>query len=111
MAAGKLDAAMTLYSPDAEVILPGQSPVKGTIAIRQWWADTLKEYEFQVSPHLVEATDIGDAVVLQGKAVGKLVARSGSGSVDIDSWFVQIYRKQPNGSYLFWRGASGPNPK
>lgn len=110
MRAGDLDAAMTLYDPDAQVIRPAQPVIKGVVDIRRWWEETLKDYEFRVSPRLVEATDVG-AVVLQGQAVGSLVSRASGACVDVDSWFVQIYRRQATGEYLFWRGASGPNPK
>jgi len=110
MGAERLDAAMTLYAADAEVILPGQSPVVGASAIRSWWASTLSEYEFRVSPELVEAADLGDGVMLRGRAFGKFVSKKDGSALNIDSWFVQIYRRQPNGTYLFWRGASGANP-
>jgi ketosteroid isomerase-like protein len=111
MQSGNFDEAMKLYATDAQVILPGQARIVGKGNIRKWWAAMLKESQFRVTPHLIEETDVGDAVVLEGKAVGQLVSKSGAPSVDIDIWFVQIYRKQPNGTFLFWRGASGANPK
>jgi len=111
LAIGDLDSAMTLYTSDAQVIQPDMAPVVGTDAIRTWWQETLKEYEFQVSPQLTEVTDIGNAIVLQGKAKGTLGSKSGGASVNIDLWFMQIYKKQQDGSYLFWRGTSGSNPK
>jgi ketosteroid isomerase-like protein len=110
MRTGRLDAAMTLYTADAEVILPGQASVTGTNAIRSWWASTLNEFEFGVSPELVESVDLGNGVVLRGRVSGKLISRKGGTSIDIDSWFMQIYRRQSDGTYLFWRGASGSNP-
>jgi ketosteroid isomerase-like protein len=110
MRAGRLDAAMTLYADDAEVILPGQASVIGINAIQSWWASTLNEFEFEVSPELVEAVDLGNGVVLRGRVSGKLVSRKGNPAIDINSWFMQIYRQQPDGRYLFWRGASGSNP-
>jgi hypothetical protein len=56
------------------------------------------------------ATRSGDAVVIRGTAVGELVPKSGAAVVHVDSWFMQIYRRQADGSLRFWRGANGPNP-
>ena len=108
--AGDLDSAMSLYAPDAAIILPNQPRITGAASIRTWWESTLKDREFKVSPELVEASDLGSTVVLEGRAAGKLVSRSGGPPIEINIWFVQIYRVQPDGRFLFWRGASGPNP-
>lgn len=107
---GQIDSAMNLYAPDAQILLPNQVAVKGKRDIRNWWQGILKDYNFKVSPKLVEATNADDMVILQGNAIGQLISRSGGAPVAINIWFMQIYRKQPNGEFLFWRGASGSNP-
>lgn len=108
--AERLDAAMALYATDAQVILPSQAPVVGVNAIRTWWAALLGEFEFNVLPELIEAVDLGDGVLLRGRAVGFLLSRQDKSATPVDIWFMQVYRRQPDGAYLFWRGASGANP-
>lgn len=108
--AGRLEAAMALYAADAQVILPGQSPVVGKEAIRAWWAGTLSAFEFRLTPELTEAADLAGAVMLRGRTVGSLISKKDGSVVPVDIWFMQIYRREPDGSYLFWRGASGANP-
>ena len=108
--ADQFEVAMGLYAPDAQILLAGQVPITGKINILNWWQATLKDYRLRVAPRLIEAVNVGEAVILQGEALGQLESRSGSASLKIDIWFIQIYRKQSNGEFLLWRGASGPNP-
>ena len=43
--------------------------------------------------------------------MGVFPPRNGDAAVPVDSWFLQIYRRQADGTLLFWRGVNGPNPK
>lgn len=110
MAAGDIDRLMELYTPDALIQSPGERPIAGTTAIRAFWQTTFDRYHVQLVPEVQEVTTFGEMVVVRGRAVGVFAPKSGEAAMPIDSWFMQIYRRQPDGTLRFWRGTNGPNP-
>jgi hypothetical protein len=66
-------------------------------------------YHVQLSPEVQEVTTFSEVVVVRGRAVGVLTSRNDQSAVPVDSWFMQIYRRQADGTLLFWRGANGPS--
>jgi uncharacterized protein (TIGR02246 family) len=110
MAAGDLEQLMQLYTPDAVIQSPGEAPVAGTTAIRAFWRSTFEKYQVQLVPEVHEATVFGDVVVVRGRASGVFAPRGHGEAVTVDTWFMQIYRRQADGALRFWRGANGPNP-
>jgi ketosteroid isomerase-like protein len=110
MEAGDLDGLLTLYLPDAIIQGAGQPPVAGTAALREFWRTTFDAYRVRATPEILEAIAFGNVVVVRGRAVGELAPTDGGAPVVLDTWFLQVYRVQPDGSVLFWRGANGPNP-
>jgi uncharacterized protein (TIGR02246 family) len=110
MAAGDLERLMQLYAPDALIQSPKATPVRGTQAIRAFWSKTFDQYRVELIPEVDEVTTLADTWVVRGRAVGTLTPRTEGAAIHVDTWFQQVYRKQPDGSVLFWRGANGPNP-
>ena len=110
MASADIDRLMQLYAPDAIIQSPKEVPVLGAAAIRAFWLTTFDRYRVELTPQVQEVTSAADAVIVRGRATGTLVSRTGEPDIHVDSWFLQIYRKQPDGSLLFWRGSNGPNP-
>jgi ketosteroid isomerase-like protein len=110
MAAGSIDRLMLLYATDAIIQSPREAPVAGTAAIRAFWLGTFERYRVELTPEVQEVTTVADAVVVRGRATGTLTSRAGEPAVHVDTWFMQVYRTQPDGTLLFWRGANGPNP-
>jgi ketosteroid isomerase-like protein len=110
MTMGNIDRLMQLYAADAIIQSPREAPVVGAAAIRAFWLGTFDRYGVELTPEVQEVTTVADAVVVRGRATGTLTSRTGEPAVHVDTWFMQVYRKQPDGALLFWRGANGPNP-
>jgi ketosteroid isomerase-like protein len=110
MAAGDIDQLMALYTEDALIQSAGERPLSGTTAIRAFWQTTFDRYDVQLIPEIHEVTSVAEMVVVRGRAVGVLAPKSEAAAMLVDSWFMQIYSKQADGSLRFWRGANGPNP-
>ena len=110
MAAGDIEALLALYLPDALIQGPAQPPVVGTAAIRAFWLARFAQYRLDIEPEVQEVTVFGDLVVVRGRTVGVFSPRNGDAAVPVDSWFLQIYRRQADDTLLFWRGVNGPNP-
>jgi ketosteroid isomerase-like protein len=110
MAAGNIDRLMQLYATDAIIQSPREAPVAGTAAIRAFCLSTFDRYRVELSPEIQEVTAVADAFIVRGRASGTLSPRNGEPAVRVDTWFMQVYRRQPEGTLLFWRGANGPNP-
>ncbi|GJE03632.1 YybH family protein [Methylobacterium isbiliense] len=110
MGDGNLEDLMTFFADDAVLQNPGQPALVGIAAIRAFWSNTLAGFVARVTPYVREADEFGEAVVLSGKVTGVMVSRANGAETPIDAWFLQVYRRQPDGSLRFWRGANGPNP-
>lgn len=109
MKAGDIERLLALYLPDALIQGPAQPPIVGTAAIRAFWLARFERYHLQVEPEVHEVTGFGDIVVVRGRTAGVFSPRNGDPAVPVDSWFLQIYRRQADGTLLFWRGVNGPN--
>ena len=110
MAAGDVERLLDLYTQDAVIQSPGELPIEGTTAIRSFWKAMFDRYQVQLTPEVGEVAVFGDIVVVRGRAVGVLAPKHGDAALQVDTWFMQIYRRQADGSLRFWRGTNGPNP-
>lgn len=109
MAGGNLDELLGLYAQDAIIQSASQPPVVGLDAIRNFWAATFAQFEVHIVPDVQEVSDFGEALVLRGRAVGELVPKDGGVPIQVDTWFMQVYKRETGGQVHFWRGANGPN--
>jgi ketosteroid isomerase-like protein len=110
MAAGDIERLLELYLPDALIQGPAQPPIVGTAAIRAFWLARFERFHVEIEPQVQEVTVFGDIFVVRGRTVGVFSPRNSDAAVPVDSWFLQIYRRQADGTLLFWRGVNGPNP-
>jgi ketosteroid isomerase-like protein len=108
--AGKLESMMSLFAEDVVLLGSGQPPVVGKAAVSAFWKSFLEQFNVQGGVHeLDDVTNVGDAVVLQGRARATWIPKSGGSPVVTDNWFLHIYKRQPDGSLVLWRGAFGAN--
>jgi ketosteroid isomerase-like protein len=103
-----LDGMMTLFADDAVIFGAGQAPITGKPTIRAWWKGILEQFDVKGVHEIGEVTSVGDVIVMQGQGRGTLTPKAGGTTVTIENWILQIYRRQPDGSLRFWRGAFGP---
>ena len=99
---GHLDAALTLYEPDATFVMPnalGGGSVTGLTGLREAFKGFLA-----ISPVLTinpERTVVaGDTALVIGNWT--LTGRDGDGNdIDIGGRYADVVRRQPDGSWLF----------
>lgn len=108
-ATANLDALVRLFAEDAIILGPSQPAISGKPAIRAWWKGILDQFTVEAVHDLEEVTSIGEVVVVRGKGRGQLKPRAGGAAVLIDTWFLQVYRRQRDGTFAYWRGSFGPN--
>jgi ketosteroid isomerase-like protein len=106
-----LDGLMDLYTEDALIQSAGEAPIIGLTSIRGFWSATFARYRVHLVPRVDEENEFTDVVVVRGGARGTLAPKNGAPPIEVDVWFVQVYRKDEGGRLRFWRGANGPNPR
>jgi ketosteroid isomerase-like protein len=110
MARAALERLIGLYSPDAIISNTGQPALAGLEAILEFWQRTFRQFRVHLEPEVREVIAFGDAAIVRGMATGTLVPHGGSDPIEVDTWFLQVWRAQTDGGWLLWRGANGPNP-
>ena len=109
MAEGDIDGLLDLYTRDAVIQGASQPPVVGIDSIRNFWTATFAQFEVRLVPEVQEVSDFGAVLVVRGRAAGELVPRDGGAPIQVDTWFMQVYKRGTGGQVHFWRGANGPN--
>jgi ketosteroid isomerase-like protein len=99
---GNLDGIVAVYAKNAALLPPNLPPQKGQAAIRSFWGGFFQAYtvRFEIGSDMVEGR--GDLAYNLGHyrftAVPK--AKSGPGVAD-EGKFVEILKKQPDGSWKY----------
>lgn len=109
MAEGNLEKLLDLYTQDAVIQSANQHPVVGLDSIRNFWIATFAQFDMRVVPEIQEVSDFGEALIVRGRAVGELVPKDGGAPIQVDTWFMQVYKRGTDGQVRFWCGANGPN--
>ncbi|MEO8089489.1 MAG: SgcJ/EcaC family oxidoreductase [Gemmatimonadales bacterium] len=100
--AGDAEAVAAVYAPDGAVLAPNLPPQQGPAAIKAFWGGFFDAYtvRFEVASDTIEGR--GDLAYNRGHyrftAVPK--AKSGPGVAD-EGKFIEILRKQPDGSWKY----------
>ncbi len=100
--AGDAEAVAAVYASDGALLAPNLPPQRGRAAIRAFWGGFLDAYNvrFEVASDTIEGR--GDLAYNRGHyrftAVPK--AKSGPGVAD-EGKFIEILRKQPDGSWKY----------
>jgi ketosteroid isomerase-like protein len=110
MEAGQLEALLDLYADDAIIQSPSEPAVVGKPAIAEFWQNTFASHRVRLVPSVVECTSFEEIVVVRGRAVGSFEPKAEGTAMPVDSWFLQIYRRDGQGRLRFWRGSNGPLP-
>lgn len=99
---GSVDGVLAVYASDAALLAPNLPPQKGRDAIRAYWAGFLEAYNvrFEIGSDTIEGR--GDLAYNLGHyrltAVPK--AKGSPGMAD-EGKFVEILKKQPDGSWKY----------
>jgi ketosteroid isomerase-like protein len=84
--------------------MPADAPAQvGKAAILEWFRNERDQYEIEIDNIVREIEVSGDWGLSRGDATGTLTARDGSGSREIDSKWISVSRRMPDGSWKVHR--------
>lgn len=103
MRAGDADAIAATYVEDAVLMVPDMKPLKGRAAIRDYWAGFLKRYRVDLEAGSDELDGRGDLAYNRGHYHVEFSARAPSTPrlPAEDGKFLEILRRQPDGSWQY----------
>ena len=94
--AGDFEGASQLYTPDAVVMPPHHPVCNGREAARQWMASIPRVTRFDIDPQRID----GRADLAYVTGVFSVTLQTPDGNVDDVGKFLEIRRRQPDGSWL-----------
>jgi ketosteroid isomerase-like protein len=94
--AGDFDGASQLYTPDAVVMPPHHPLCNGRAAARQWMASIPRVTRFDIDNQRVD----GRADLAYVSGVFSVTLQTPEGAVEDVGKFLEIRRRQPDGSWL-----------
>ena len=94
--AGDFDGACQLYTPEAVVMPPHHPVCNGRAAARQWLGSLPKVTRFEAEIQHID----GRADLAYARGVYAATFQTPDGPVDDEGKFVEIRRRQPDGSWL-----------
>ena len=101
--AGDVDTLVRLHTDDAVILKPGEEPEIGKPAMRASLESLFEQFTVEESRTIEELEIIGDWAFTWGKYSIKLTPNNGSAPINESGKYIDILRKQPDGSWLFAR--------
>ena len=103
LSAGDLDTMMAVYA-DGVVMLPPNEPARvGTAAVRSMWESVLETFAVDVSVDVEEVEVLGEWAFERGTFNMRLTPKSGGAPVDDTGKYLDVLRRQADGSWKYWR--------
>ena len=106
-----LERVLGYYAADAVLLPPGEGPVAGLAAIRPRYVSLFEAFTPQIALQVDEVCAGDGLAFVRGRNRGRLVARAGAASRELDDVFVMLLRRGTAGgfriSHLIWHRASG----
>ena len=97
--AGEFDRLTHLYTEDAVVMPPGHPALQGRAAVKSWMEAFPKISRFDVELHEIDGE--GELAYVRGSYVMTII--TDQGSVDTCGKYIEIHRRQPDGSWAIVR--------
>lgn len=105
-----LQGFMQLIAEDAVFLPPGDPPLTGKSAIREWYEGLFQTFELQIR-HFPGAVEVmGPVVIHRGSARGTLIPRAGGEPIPFDNKYLFVLQARPDGSLEHWRVMFNANP-
>jgi len=105
--AGDIDKIMSLVTDDCVMIPPNAPPLIGKDAIRKDYQESFDLYSSQGDETIAEFRVSGDFAFSRGTWTHSQTPKAGGESKKTNGSFLDIYQKQPDGSWkLFWNAWS-----
>lgn len=103
LSAGDLDSMMTVYADDVIMMPPNEPARAGKAAIRSMWEDLLSAFGVEVSVNVEEVEVLDEWAFERGTFRMKLTPRSGGAPVEDSGKYLDILRRQADGSWKYSR--------
>lgn len=98
------------YAPDAILLPPGETPVRGWEAIRPRYDALFSAFAPAIEGHIDEVCVSGAVAFVRGRNRGQFVSRSQQSTRQLDDAYLMLLRRDENGrwriSHLMWHAAS-----
>jgi len=105
-----VDGMAQAYAPDAVILPPGGPEVVGGDAIRAWFQAAVDRFRFE--EYRLTTTELvthSDWALRRGGMFWKLAPKDGGDPVVLDTKFLQLWQRQPDGSWRIARGLWNSN--
>jgi len=110
-----LERVLGYYAADAVLMPPGEGPVAGLAAIRPRYVSLFEAFTPQIALQVDEVCAGDGLAFVRGRNRGRLVARAGAASRELDDVFVMLLRRGAAGafriSHLIWHRASAADQR
>lgn len=100
---GDLKRVMDLWTDDAVVMPNGEPVVVGKKAVEEWKGEYFKQYSFELTSTSDELQVGGDWAFNRGAFDVTMTPKDGSAPIRERGKFIQIFRRQPDGSWKIAR--------
>lgn len=109
--AGDLGSYMDLYDDDAIEMWPGHAPFIGKEAIRAWYADFFSHREYVEAAYSIREVEVAGRWAFDwGISRVRWRSKDSGEPVEASGKCIEVLRKQPDGSWKFWRTILNSNP-
>jgi len=107
-----LEKYMTLYDENAVAMWPDVPPFVGKEAIRKSYQDNIfTKLTYSEMTHFPDEIEIaGQWAFVRGKSLVVVKPKKDGTQMRISHKYINILRKQPDGSWKYWRVISNVNP-
>ena len=110
-----LERVLGYYAADAVLMPPSEGPVAGLAAIRPRYVSLFEAFTPQIALQVDEVCAGDGLAFVRGRNRGRLVARAGAASRELDDVFVMLLRRGAAGafriSHLIWHRASAADQR
>jgi uncharacterized protein (TIGR02246 family) len=110
-----LNRVQASYTPDAVLIPPNESPVRGWDSIRPRYEALFAGFSPAIEGHLDEVCVSGQVAFVRGRNLGSFVSRGPQPSRTLNDVYLMLLRFDERGawriSHLMWHPAAPPAPR
>lgn len=108
---GALDEFISHSADDVVLLAPDQPAVVGKDAVRELYKGIYAAVTLDMQHKPLETHSLGDLVISRGNASGTATPRAGGPSTAFDNKYIQLFRRQPDGTLKVWRVAFNTNAR
>lgn len=101
--AGDPDGCVSFWSEDGVLMPPNAPSVSGRQALRAWYEEAFKQFEFKFTIEYEQAEETGDWAFARGRYSGSIIPRAGGEAIQDRGKILEVLKRQADGT---WKMAS-----